>query len=652
LNWTKRLIAMRKQHRVFGRGSLEFIYGSNRKVLAFLRRDERETILVVANLSRSVQPAELDLSAHAGLIPVEMSGLTEFPRITDRPYFLTLGAYAAYWFTLQQDTMPMTPRATAAPDAVAATLLAMPSIFVGVDWEGLLDGATRGVLEKQALGAFLQRQRWFGAKSRQIRHAHFSDWTAIRKGAHPAFLAIIAVEYSEGPNDAYFMPLTMLAGEPADRALKEAPATVLARVTGARKGVIVDGLFDDDTCERILGMVDGASELATARGTLRGLLTASHFERAAERKWVRGSVDQSNSIAFADERFALKLFRRVEPAINPEFEIGRFLAAHGFTRTPALLGGIEYDRPGLSPGMLAVVQAAITHQGSGWEFTIDELRRYYERVIARVQRTEMIDLTQGDQPPPFFAALESWYLASATTLGRRTAELHLTLAQGLDPAFAPEPLDAAALDALATEMRDDATAALDTLEARAATLPDAARLEAEALLAARDRLLAMFDDIRGLERAGQLIRIHGDYHLGQVLRTEEDFIILDFEGEPARTLAERRAKYSPLKDVAGMVRSFSYAAYAALFAFAVHAPDDGAALEPWADTWRHWAASAFVSGYRATMESSDLVPASDEFSRMLGAFILDKAVYELTYEMNNRPDWIRIPLRGILKLLQ
>ncbi|HWF85078.1 MAG TPA: maltose alpha-D-glucosyltransferase, partial [Vicinamibacterales bacterium] len=280
LNWTKRLIAMRKQHRVFGRGSLEFIYGSNRKVLAFLRRDERETILVVANLSRSVQPAELDLSAHAGLIPVEMSGLTEFPRITDRPYFLTLGAYAAYWFTLQQDTMQMTPRATAAPDAVAATLQAMPSIFIGVDWEGLLDGATRGVLEKQALGAFLQRQRWFGAKSRQIRHAHFSDWTAIRKGAHPAFLAIIAVEYSEGPNDAYFMPLTMLAGEPADRALKEAPATVLARVTGARKGVIVDGLFDDDTCERILGMVDGASELATARGTLRGLLTASHFERA------------------------------------------------------------------------------------------------------------------------------------------------------------------------------------------------------------------------------------------------------------------------------------------------------------------------------------------------------------------------------------
>jgi maltose alpha-D-glucosyltransferase/alpha-amylase len=546
--------------------------------------------------------------------------------------------------------MQMTPRAVA-PDPAAATLQAMPSIFVGVDWEGLLDAATRGVIEKQALRAFLQRQRWFGAKARQIRQAHFSDWTAIRKGAHPAFLTIVAVEYADGVNEAYSVPLTMLAGESADRALREAPATVMARITGARKGAIVDALFDDDTCERLLNMVDDAAEMPAARGRFRGLLTSTHFERAPERKWVRGSGDQSNSIAFADERFALKLFRRIEPAINPEFEVGRFLAAHGFTRTPALLGGIEYDRPDLSPGTLAVVQTAITHQGSGWEFTIDELRRFYERVIARVQRTEMIDLTPGDQPPPFFAALESWYLATTTILGRRTAELHLTLAQGLDPAFAPEPLDEKALDALATEMRDHASAALATLQARVATLPDAARPEAEAVLAARDRLLARFDDIRGLQRAGQQIRIHGDYHLGQVLRTEEDFVILDFEGEPARTLAERRAKYSALKDVAGMVRSFSYAAYAALFAFAVHAPDDGAALETWADTWQHWAAATFVLGYRATMESSPLVPESEEFSRLLNAFVLDKAVYELAYELNNRPEWARIPLRGILKLL-
>jgi maltose alpha-D-glucosyltransferase / alpha-amylase len=652
LNWMKRLIAMRKQHRVFGRGALEIIYGPNRKVLAYLRRDERETILIVANLSRAVQPAELDLSAHAGLIPVEMNGLTEFPRVTDRPYFLTLGPYAAYWFSLQQEPMQMTPKATASSDPAGAMQQALPSIFVGVDWEGLLDAATRGVIEKQALRPFLQRQRWYAGKSRQIRDARFSDWAPLRKGAHPAFLAVVAVEYADGWNESYFVPLTMLAGEPADRALKDAPASVLARITGARKGAIVDALIDDDACERMLALVDRAEERTTARGHVRGLLTSTHLERAPDRKWVRGSGDQSNSIAFADERFALKLFRRIEPAINPEFEVGRFLAAHGFTRAPALFGGIEYDRPGLAPGTLAIVQAAITHQGSGWDFTIDELRRYYERVAARVHSSEVAEVTTGgEQPPPFFTALESWYLTSATTLGRRTAELHTTLAQGIDPAFAPEPLDAAAIDTLVEQLQEHASASLDLLQARADTLPAAARADADAVLAARDRLVASLADLRGLAQGGQRIRIHGDYHLGQVLRREEDFVIIDFEGEPARTLAERRAKYSPLKDVAGMVRSFSYAAYAALIAFTVHAPDDAVALEPWADTWRYWAAEAFVTGYRGAIASPELVPSGEEFLRLLRAFVIDKALYELAYELNNRPDWVRIPLTGLVKLL-
>jgi maltose alpha-D-glucosyltransferase/alpha-amylase len=661
LNWMKRLIAMRKQHRVFGRGSLEFVGCTNRKILAYLRRDDRETVLIVVNLSRTVQPAELDLKAFAGLIPVEMGGLTEFPRIEDQPYFLTLGPYASYWFTVQQQAMHMTPRATAGSDPNAAILETLPSLLVGVDWQGLLDGGTRIVLERQALGPFLQRQRWFGAKSREIRQAGFSDWAPLRRGTHPAFLTIVSVEYAGGWSESYFVPLTLLAGEDAERALRQTPAAVLARIAGARNGAIVDGLYDDDTCERMLGLVDRTDELATKRGGVRGLLTAAHLERPPEHTWVRTTGDQTNSIVFVDDRYALKLFRRIEPAANPEFEIGRFLAAHGFTRAPALVGALEYDRAGLLPGTLAVVQAAVTHQGSGWEFTIDELRRYYERVVARVRRTDGQEgparpsaslPTAGDQPPPFFAALEQWYLASVTTLGRRTAELHLTLAQGVDPAFAPEPLAGDALDALAGEMRAHASGSLDVLQNRIGTLNEASRALADAVLAERARLLSYFEDIRSLDAAGRRIRIHGDYHLGQVLHTEEDFVILDFEGEPARTFAERRTKYSPLKDVAGMVRSFSYAAYAALFAFSVHAPDDFAALEAWADTWQYWAADAFLAGYTSRISSSDLLPPHYAFERLLRAFVLDKAVYELEYELNNRPDWVRIPLTGILKLLR
>jgi maltose alpha-D-glucosyltransferase / alpha-amylase len=257
----------------------------------------------------------------------------------------------------------------------------------------------------------------------------------------------------------------------------------------------------------------------------------------------------------------------------------------------------------------------------------------------------------GDQPPPFFAALESWYLASATILGRRTAELHLTLAQGLDPAFAPEPLDGHALDALAAEMRDHANAALDTLQVRAATLPETVRPDAEAVLAARERLLARFDDVRSLQHAGLQIRIHGDYHLGQVLRVEEDFVAFGFQGDPARPLADRRARQTPLKDVAGMLRSFSYAAYATLFAFAVQAPDGISLLEPWAGAWEHWVSNAFLREYRSTIAGTPLAPADDAFRVLLTALTLDKALSELAYELNNRPEWVSIPLVGLLTIV-
>jgi len=285
-------------------------------------------------------------------------------------------------------------------------------------------------------------------------------------------------------------------------------------------------------------------------------------------------------------------------------------------------------------------------------------------VAARIRRTETAteiapSRSNGDeplpsepgQPPPFFAALEHWYLGSASTLGRRTAELHQTLARASEPAFAAEPLAGEALDALARDMCAHAGAALDVLQKRAATLTEAARVQADAVLTARDSLLGRFDAIRRLDSAGVRIRIHGDYHLGQVLRTEEDFVILDFEGEPARSLAERRAKHSPLKDVAGMVRSFSYAAYAALFAFTLHTPDDYALLEPWADTWSRWAADAFLTAYRSTVGASPMVPSGDAFVALLRAFVLEKALYELAYELNNRPDWVRIPLTGIRKLI-
>jgi len=357
------------------------------------------------------------------------------------------------------------------------------------------------------------------------------------------------------------------------------------------------------------------------------------------------------------------LFRRLEPTPSPELDIGRFLTARGFTRTPALAGAIEYLRPGLEPGTLAVVQPLVKHQGTGWDFAIDELRRYYERVSTRVNRPdggealEERELHEGrngaDGPPPFFAALEQWYLTGAATLGRRTAELHAALTGEPGSPFAPESLDRDALGALANRMRAHGDAALDLLAARALSLDDVSRGKAQEILAERDTLLARFDAIRALDAAGMRIRVHGDYHLGQVLRTEEDFVILDFAGDPAQSIEERRTKQSPLKDVAGMIRSYGYAAYAALFAFAVHAPDDYALLEQWAGTWERWAAGAFVRGYLAAAEETPVLPdRGAALTTFLSAFVLDKALRELAYELHSRPDWVRVPMAGVHKLIR
>jgi maltose alpha-D-glucosyltransferase/alpha-amylase len=672
LNWMKRLVAMRRQHRVFGRGTIEFVGSPNRKVLAYLRRDDRETILCVVNLSRTVQPAELELQAFGGMLPVEMNGLTEFPRIADdKPYLLTLGPYAAYWFTLQHEPVQRSPRAAVPADPTSAVIEQMPALLMGVEWQNVLDAGTRTVLEKQALAPFLQRQRWFASKSRTIRQTRFSDWTRLRGGAEPSFAAVASVEYTDGWVESYLVPLALVGGDAAENALRNTPSNVMARITGARKGAIVDGVLDDGTCDALVDIIRCGDARATARGSIRAAETPAPIELPVERRWVRGGGDQSNSIAFLNDRYALKVFRRIEPTPNPEFEIGSFLTARGFTRIPPLAGALEYLRAGLEPGTLAVVQGLVKNQGSGWEVTIDDLRRYYERVSARVKRSDWQEPRDRSEardeparsasaasaalaaPPPFFTALENWYLLGAATLGRRTAEMHLTLASDRsNPAFAPERLDAAALESVASDMRAHAAASLDRLADKAGTLPEPARPHADAVLAARARLLAGFERLRTIADAGERIRVHGDYHLGQVLRTEEDFVILDFEGEPARSIAERRAKQSPLKDVAGMMRSFGYAAYAALFAFTVHAPDDYTPLEPWAEAWEHWASDAFLREYMSTVGDAPVVARdADARRQLLAAFMLDKALYELSYELNNRPDWVAIPLLGIRKLL-
>jgi maltose alpha-D-glucosyltransferase/alpha-amylase len=358
----------------------------------------------------------------------------------------------------------------------------------------------------------------------------------------------------------------------------------------------------------------------------------------------------------------LKLFRRLEVGINPDFEIGRFLTEQQhFSRTPSVAGTFileSEERPG--PITLGILQALVPNQGDGWEHAIDELKRYYHRASGRMFSPDPVlpdprPLAELMHATPPLAVLETIgsYLRDGETLGKRTAQMHLALAGDPSaPDFAPEPLQEQDIAKLKAEIRAQAEHALSALQAGFDRLPQRIAEEARRLLARGPAALDQLTQQWGSVPQATKTRVHGDYHLGQVLWVDNDYVLLDFEGEPTRSVAERREKFSPLRDVAGMLRSYHYAAYAGLFAFTQDRPEDFPRLAPWAELWQQWVSAAFLAAYVQTAEGASFLPTEPrDFAFLLEGYMLAKALYELAYELNNRPDWVRIPLGGVLHLL-
>ena len=656
LHWMKRMIALRRQHPVFGRGTIEFVRTDNRKVLTYVRHYDGDTVLCVANLSRAVQPVEIPLAGYAGLTPVEMLGHTQLPKIGDQPYFLTLAPYGFYWFHLQEAVVSTTGR-TAAP--IAEEHPAVPALFAGVVWDAILDGSMRTIVERQALVPFLQRQRWFGGKARAVSSARFIDWTTLRRGAHPAFVTIVQVEYRDGGRELYVLPLSMISGPDAVALEQQHGNAVVARITGARKGVLYDGLFDDGTCSTLLEAMQQGWVVPMKRGVLRGISADSTELDAESRVPIqRSAPDQSNTSVLFGWHLIMKMFRRLEAGPNPDVEIGTFLAARDFTRVPPLAGTLSYASTGDEPAAMVMLQRYVPNQGNAWDVTIEELGRYFERVAALPPRDGHRDesrqwvASSSPAPPPDVVESIGQYLRTSEVLGRRTGELHVALAGAPDdPAFREEKYSAADLEATVAAMRAHASAQLQLLHAALPGLDGRRRQLAEGVLSQRDDLLRQFDALLALRGDVRRIRCHGDYHLGQVLITEGDVVLIDFEGEPARPLSQRRAKSSPLRDVAGMLRSFGYAALTGLAAATQTRPEDVERLAPWADVWETWVGATFLRAYRDATRSASFHPAgAEDFDVLLHAFVLDKAMYELGYELNNRPDWVDIPLIGVMRL--
>lgn len=654
LNWMRNMIALRKLFRVFGRGTLHFLNPSNRKILAYLRRFEGEQVLCVANLSRFAQPVDLDLAELDGMVPVEMLGYVEFPAISREPYRLTLAPYGFLWLELHRGAEPVEIGMKEAGSSV---------LSLAGGWHGLFEGSARNPLESDLLPEYLPKQRWFGAKAKRIKSTKISDWVPL-EGTNSA-LMLASIHYEDATGDTYFLPLAVSVNEAADRLSEKSPNAILSAVSAPDgPGVLHDAIYDDATCEQFLAFVANRGELKTAHGVIRGVPSAAFTEiRGPSDEPVpvrRGSAEQSNTSILYGDRFIMKLFRHQEPGPNPDTEIGRYLTEKArFDRIPPFAGSIEYDLEGGEPSNLAMLQGLVPNEGDGWKWTLEELDRYYD-ACARISFPSSgsadtnADIVALSEMPISQLARDhvGLYLESAATLGRRTAELHLALgAPTNDPDFAPEPLNAEYLRAVGKDIREHAARVFDALKENVSQLPDDAVECAGLVLSRRRQILDRFrfmgtDGIHALRT-----RIHGDYHLGQVLRFKSDFIILDFEGEPARSLTERRAKQSPMKDVAGMLRSFSYAAYATLMNYTARRPEEFSTLMPWAKLWERSVSAEFLRAYRAASQNATLVPAEmPDFKKLLDAYLLDKALYELLYELNNRPAWVRIPIEGILSL--
>jgi len=654
LNWMRNMIALRKLFRVFGRGSIEFLEPANRKVLAYLRRDGDEQILCVANLSRFAQPVDLDLSKLEGMLPIEMLGYVEFPVVEQQPYRLTLAPYGFLWLELHPK-----PEASTA----GAGITENPPLPFANNWETILEGVVRRRLETSYLVEYLPAQRWFAAKSRQIKTTRVLDWAILQTSK--SALVLLEVQYNGGAPDTYLLTFGVTLDERAEKLRRAAPNAVIAPVVvQENSGLLHDAVSDDETCAALLALIENEEEIPARHGGIRGVRGKKFHDVLgcveAPLQVRRGSAEQSNTSIFFGDRFILKLFRRQEAGVNPECEIGRYLTEKvGFDRVPPFAGLIEYTpTENGNTSTLGVLQGLVANEGDGWKWTTEELDRYYETCapldIPENLSGELGDIVELAERPRSQLARDhvGIYLDAAAALGRCTAELHLALASPTDdPAFLPEPLSAADLKALTADIRQHASTVFEILKDRVPSLSDEVIEIAGAVLTRRRRILQRLETLGSSNLRTQRIRIHGDYHLGQVLRVKTDFVILDFEGEPARSLAYRRSKQSPLKDVAGMVRSFSYAAYASLLAYIARHPGDFETLQPWARLWERSVSAEFVRAYRQTLGNVDFVPASaEEFRMLLDTFLVEKALYEVRYELNSRPEWLRIPLMGILSM--
>jgi maltose alpha-D-glucosyltransferase/alpha-amylase len=645
LRWMKRLIDVRKQDDVFGNGDFAVVPCDNPAVLAFIRGAGDHRVLVCANLSRHTQHANLDLVKWSGRVPVEMFGRATFPAVTDRPYPLSFAAHAFYWFQLE------------VPGASAAT---RPSLAARGSWSLVADQHKNGLAK--ALATFCRERRWFRGKARKITGSRLVDVLKPESGS-PLLFCVLELDYAEGAADRYLIPLAFADGEAGSLIEASHPGAVVAslEVTPTdpermkKSGILFDALATGEAATVLLESLRGHVAVTASGGALHGRPSAELEVRMAGTSPAPrvAELEQSNSTVIFGDRVILKVFRQLEEGINAEVEVGEFLTAQQPRIAPPVLGSISWQAIGAkSSAAVAVVHELVPNQGTAWDFMVRELEALLDDTLSGEASLPSVPASK----PLALLGVKfddvgdlAGHLRHARRLGERTAAMHNVLSTGAGPDFVPENWNAMYQTSLYQGARSLLQRTFDLLEKQLPSLPPETHAEVQQALAARGRVDALFRTIAARPISSRRIRSHGDLHLGQVLFTGDDFVIIDFEGEPARPLRERRYKRAPLRDVAGMLRSFSYVAESTLRAGRLRALDQ-ARLRPWTSAWTRLMSAAFLECYLATVDTS--LKSSDEDRQLiLDFFMAEKCIYEVGYELNNRPGWLPIPVTGLLEIL-
>jgi len=655
LHWIKRIIAVRKNYKAFGRGSIKFLEPGNRKILAYVLEWKNETLLCVVNLSRTSQPVELDLSAFIDRVPVELLGHIAFPPIGVLPYLLTLKGYGTYGFRLATDAeVPYWHE-----DRLARP--ALPVLVLTEGWDPLLSkgrasantvrGAIAATTQEQfqhkVLTPYLTTKRWFAAKGHRIIRIELLEQEEWNTSQGNWLLTIIEVHFADLSPQLYLLPLAICwEKEDGEENLQALAPWTLARIRQKEHtGVLFDAIGDDCFCRALVQGISQNIDFPFGKGRVefRSYPAFGKLADGIEEPVSHPSLEQSNTVICFGNRLFLKGYRRLQFGTSQEVEVGRFLTEQSsLQHIVPVAGSIEFHRSDGQTLTLVLLQAYVENQGTGWNFAVDYLDRYLAE-----QLSEPIH-----NSAEFQSDSHGYFLTLMGVLGRRTAELHRAFCKSTgDVAFEPEPITPDNLTAWSDQLHTEAVATLDKLEDHRDILPPLLRAAVDRLLSLRPSLLERISPRVLVGISAAKMRYHGDYHLGQVLLVENDFVITDFEGEPARPIEVRRQKHSPLRDVASMLRSFSYVSSVAANRATTVGPADRHHLGPLVNIWEKKVAETFLKSYQDAIQGCVVWPIDPGAAeRLIDFFVIDKALYELRYEMDNRPDWLAIPLFSLLRM--